>query len=523
MKKKIKVVIYIRYSSHRQAGSFSVEYQLSECKKHIEKCGYELVEVYIDEAKTGKKTAGREAFDSMMYDASLDKFDKIIVFSFSRSFRNTRDALNYNHELSEKYGIVIESVIEPIDMSNPHGKFSGTNLFAMHELQSDIIAAHVKSGMYFAAQQGYYLGGYVPFGYELCGTNEFSRGKERKKYRAHSKEASIVQMLFELYAEGFTFDYIQEKMRDQGVRGRRGEIMSKQSICYILKNQFYIGTRDYKVKGYEPLSIENSVPAIIDRELWNQVQNRFANSNMAARPRKNKRFYSLTGKITCAECGGHMFGTLKLDKKNAKYSYAYYVCSNKRTKKTCNAKNIRQDQLEQYCLDQIKRHILDEKAMRAISTQIANAVGSDTDDMKADLSKFEKRREKIAGILKNIKREQYEGEITKEMAEEMAAEYQQELLDIENRLCGLRTAVTSAVTPESVYSYLQDLLSLYTANKDELTKMLFDKLIDKIIVHDDRVVLSLVVIPFVGIRGNNKRGLPNWTLCTKTTKKEMRR
>lgn len=187
MKKKIRVVIYIRYSSHRQAGSFSVEYQLAECKKHIERSGYELVEVYIDEAKTGKKTAGREAFDSMMFDASLNKFDKIIVFSFSRSFRNTRDALNYNYELQEKYGIVIESVIERIDMTDPHGKFSGTNLFAMHELQSDITAAHVKSGMYFAAQQGYYLGGYVPFGYELYGTSEFSRGKERKVLKSLQK------------------------------------------------------------------------------------------------------------------------------------------------------------------------------------------------------------------------------------------------------------------------------------------------------------------------------------------------
>lgn len=523
MKKKIKVVIYIRYSSHRQAGSFSVEYQLAECKKHIERSGYELVEVYIDEAKTGKKTAGREAFDSMMFDASLNKFDKIIVFSFSRSFRNTRDALNYNYELQEKYNIVIESVIERIDMTDPHGKFSGTNLFAMHELQSDITAAHVKSGMYFAAQQGYYLGGYVPFGYELYGTSEFSRGKERKKYRPHKEESSIVETLFKLYAEGFSFDYIQTQMRDLGVKGRKGDIIGKQTICRILKNPFYIGTREYKVKGYEPLSIEDSVPAIVDKELWNQVQARFANSETALRPRKTKRLYSLTGKITCAKCGGHMFGTYRMHRKGEKYSYCYYICSNKRNRKTCDAKDIRKDQLEEYCLDQIKRHILDEEAMRVIATQITEQAGTDTDDMRADLSKFEKRREKIAAILKNIKKEQYEGEITKEMAEEMSAEYQQELLDIENRLCGLRIAVTSAISAENVYLYLQELLSFYGSNNDELTKMLFDKLIDNIVVDDNRVELSLIVIPFDGVRGNASQGLPHWTLCTKTTKEEIKK
>ena len=50
MKKKQKAVIYIRYSSHRQAESFSIEYQVSECTKFIEIQGYELVDTYIDEA-----------------------------------------------------------------------------------------------------------------------------------------------------------------------------------------------------------------------------------------------------------------------------------------------------------------------------------------------------------------------------------------------------------------------------------------------------------------------------------------
>lgn len=249
MKKKEKAVIYIRYSSHKQDQSFSIEYQVSECTRFISTQGYELVDTYVDKAKTGKKVAGRGAFDKMIRDAANKKFDKIIVFSFSRSFRNTREALNYNHELYEKYGIVIQSVIEPIDMTNPHGKFSGTQLFAMHELQSDITAAHVRSGMYIAAQQGYFLGGYVPYGYEVYGTNEFTRGKERKKYRPNEKEAAIVREMFDLYADGFSLNFVQRHVRDLGVLGRRGEVMGLQTVARILKNPFYIGTREYAIKG----------------------------------------------------------------------------------------------------------------------------------------------------------------------------------------------------------------------------------------------------------------------------------
>ena len=521
MKKKQRAVIYIRYSSHKQRESFSIEYQVNECTKFIEMNDYELVETYIDEAKTGKKVAGRDAFDRMIFDASNNKFDKIIVFSFSRSFRNTRDALNYNHDLYEKHGIVIQSVIEPIDMTNPHGKFSGTQVFAMHELQSETIAAHVRSGMYVAAQQGYYLGGFVPFGYEVYGTGEFSRGKERKRYRPNIAEAAVVKEMFDLYADGFSLNFIQTSMRTKGIRGRRGDIIGQQTIARILKRPFYIGTREYTVKGHDPLKIENAVPAIIDMDTWNKVQCRHQ-SNKPAQPRKTKRLYSLTGKITCAKCGGHMFGTYKGDKRSTNWHYAYYHCANKKTKGTCNALNVRKDQIDAYCLEQIKKHILNEEAMRAISEQIAAAAGDSSDEMRAAKEKGQKRKEKILGILKKIKKDVYEEEITEAEGKEMEKEYRAELVELENTLSSLTAALVSAVTPESVYVYLQELLSYYESNNDELQKMLFDKLIEKIIVHDDRIEVHLIVFPFATSGDSKSCGQPHYELSLDTTRKALK-
>lgn len=521
-KKKQRAVIYIRYSSHKQRESFSIEYQVNECTKFIEMNDYELVETYIDEAKTGKKVAGRDAFEKMMFDASQDKFDKIIVFSFSRSFRNTKEALVCNDDLHDKYGIVIQSVIEPIDMTNPHGKFSGTNLFAMHELQSNITAAHVRSGMYVAAQQGYYLGGFVPFGYEIYGTGEMSRGKERKRYRANVAEAAVVKEMFDLYADGFSLNFIQTSMRTKGIKGRRGDIIGQQTIARILKNPFYIGTREYSIKGYDPLKIENAVPAIIDQDTWNKVQCRHQ-GNKPTQPRKTKRLYSLTGKITCAKCGGHMFGTYKGDKRSTNWHYAYYHCANKKIKGTCDALNVRKDQIDAYCLEQIKKHILNEEAMRAISEQIAAAAGDSSDEMRAAKEKGQKRKEKILGILKKIKKDVYEEEITEAEGKEMEKEYRAELVELENTLSSLTAALVSAVTPEAVYVYLQELLSYYESNDDELQKMLFDKLIEKIEVYDDKILVSLIVNPFAHIGDSHRCGQPQVVLGSGISRKELKK
>lgn len=517
---KKRAVIYARYSSHRQENGFSIEYQTDECMKYLERKGYKFIKCYIDEATTAKKTAGRDSFNEMIYDAERGKFDTIIVFSFSRSFRNTRDALNYNHDLSEKYGVTIESVIEQIDLSNPHGKFSGTNLFAMHELQSDITAGHVKAGMYVAAQQGYFLGGTCPFGYQLYGTGEFSRNKERKKYEPHPEEKQIVREIFEMYADNFSLDFIQNDLRKRKIKGRRGGIMTIQTIARILKNEFYIGTREYEVKDYPPLKIENCVPAIIDKELWTRVQLRHA-ENKSAKPRKTKRLYALTGKIICEKCGAHMFGTHKGDNRNKNWSYSYYHCANKKSRKTCDCKNIRKDQIENYCLQQIKKHILNPEAIKQIAGHISSIAGSEPTEIEKKMKALNKRRADLAGFIKNLVKKQIENNMPDDVYRELSHEYNAEIAEIDLDLMQLQNAADTAITPAAIEKYLNAMLANVDSADDEIVKTIFDKLIDKIIVNDDAVTVFLTVSPYPRFRNKESQGQPKYTLSLTVTRRDL--
>lgn len=513
----IRAVIYIRYSSHKQQGNFSVEYQHDECMKHLERKGYKFVRQYVDEAQTGKKVAGRDAFNQMIHDAYAGKFDRIIVFSYSRSFRNTRDALNYIMDMQEKSDVRWESVIEPIDMSNPHGKFSGTNLFAMHELQSDITAAFVASGMYVAAQQGYYLGGFVPYGYTLKGTGEFSRGKERLKYIPHEKEMIDVQHMFEMYASGQSLKAIQEEMKRRGVKGRRGGVMGDQTIARILKSEFYIGTREITIKGYDTLRLENNVPAIISADLWARVQVRHAAQK--PKPRRTKRLYSLTGKIYCAKCGAHMFGVYKGDKRSNDWTYAYYHCSSKKSKRTCDMKNIRKDKIDAYCMAQIKKHILNADRIAEIAEEVARIAGENPDQAKAELKACRARRTNVAGYLKDLLRKELEENIVGDVVQEMKAEYQSELADLDIRIMQLEGSVANAVSAAGVADYLNEMLESVDSMDAEIQKSIFDQLIEKIVVDDDKVTLFLIVSPFVQYGDKTSNGQPHVSLSPSISRK----
>ena len=521
-RKIIRAVIYIRFSSHKQADSYSIEYQEEECLKYIERKGYKFVKIYIDQAKTAKKTAGREALEEMLYDAGRNKFDKIVVFSFSRSFRNTRDALNTNHDLMEKYGIPIESVIEPIDLTTAHGKFSGINLFAMHELQSDITAAHAKAGMYIAAKQGYFLGGYVPFGYDTYETGEFTRGKPRKKYCVNEEEAEIVKLIFGLYAENYSLNYIRDEMIRRNVIARKGNVMSIQTMCRMLRNVFYIGIREYEIEGYDKLFLEGAVPAIIDIPTWNAVQMKHK-QNALPQPRRTKRFYPLTGKIFCADCGAHYTGMYKNQAKQPHIGgYAYYACSKKKGYHLCKARNIRKDILEEYCIKQIKERILTPDKIKEIAAFIVSQTDSTPQLLKEELNAAENEKRKALDNIKQLQLQNLSAnEAVKEANNELIAEFSAQVEKLNEKLARLDTIEGTVISEEFVIQYLEDCALNIDSPDPHILKSVFDKLIEKIVISDDKVELHLIVFPLTRIGDNNPQGHPHWALSAEIARKTL--
>ena len=520
-RKTIRAVIYIRFSSKQQAESYSIEYQQEECLKHIENKGYKFVGSYIDKAKTAKETAGRDALERMIFDAGRGKFDRIVVFSFSRSFRNTRDALNTNHELMKKHNISIESVIEPIDLTSPHGKFSGTNLFAMHELQSDIIAAHVRSGMYIAAKQGYYLGGHINLGYEVYETGEYTRGKPRKRYRINEEKAEHIRFIFKMFLDGFSIKYITEELRLQNVTAKSGgDLISETTIGRILRKKFYIGTREYEIQGYDKIEIENAVPAIIDVETFNAVQDLLEKNKTAVKPRRrNKRFYPLTGKIVCACCEGHYVGIHNQPPRGRKCQNenTYYVCYNKRTYKTCAAKNVRKDKLEEYCIDEIKKHILNPEKIKLISEYILSQTDDTPAMLKDELKTALNRKNIVMKNLTELKKQDLEAnELEKEVNASVRADFMVELKNLNERIARLENIEENVIDAEMIENYLHECMLNIKSADPQILKSVFDKLIEKVEISDDKVELTLVVLPLNRNILNDALGCPKYSLCTTT-------
>lgn len=97
------------------------------------------------------------------------------------------------------------------------------------------------------------------------------------------------------------------------------------------------------------------------------------------------------------------------------------------------------------------------------------------------------------------------------------------LSNIDLKLFQLESAAHTAITPDAVEKYLNDMLLQVNTSDEHIIKALFDKLIDKIVVDVDTITVSLVVSPYPRIGDKRPKGQPQYKLCSETSRKNLTR
>ena len=501
-----RVRTYIRYSDHKQDDGFSVEYQISEIEEFLYRNGLELHKHHIDQATTATKVAGREAFFDLVNDVKAGLVEIIVVYKLNRIFRNAYESQKYR-KLFKKYGVKLMSVTQQIDEDTSAGRLMTNVLSDIDQYQSETISDHVKSSMREMARQGYFTGGTVPFGYTL---EELENGKKtRKKYIPDETEKTVVQKIFQLYADNYSLRYLQQYLTENGFLTRQGKQFGITTIARMLGNDFYIGTLRYSTQGYEDIVVENAVTPIIDANLWRRVQER-KNANKQVAPRKRKRLYALTGKIYCGICGDHFFGMQSGSKQKGKYyAYRYYVCAKRKNYQACKCDRIRKDYIENAVLQEIKKRVLNDDAIKQLATDISALCANSPTEISNEIKRLSKRKKTVESDIDELLDMRLAKEITPERFKQKSAVKEVELLEIKNQLYALEERQKNSVTAESVEQYLRSMLDHAESTDDEILKNLYDNFVDKIVIDNERVDVSLIVRPFGRVAYKQSSGQPH--------------
>lgn len=306
----IKVASYCRVSTDKDDQANSFESQQRYFRTYIDRQPeWELYQIYADEGITGTSTKKRAAFNQMIADARMGKFERILTKEVSRFSRNILDTITYTREL-KALGVGVLFLNDGISTLEPDAELRLSIMGSIAQEESRKTSSRVKWGQTRRMEQG------VVFGRSLLGYDV-----KDGRLTVNPEGAELVRLIFHKYGvekKGTTV--IARELREAGYRTHRGGIRWNGScIVKLLKNEKYVGdliqkktiTPDYLTHakkanhGEEELVIiRDHHPPIIDRELWDVVQEELKKRNRnGALGAGHSNRYIFSGKIKCGECG----------------------------------------------------------------------------------------------------------------------------------------------------------------------------------------------------------------------------
>lgn len=315
-----RVAAYCRVSTDREEQEHSFETQKAMYTEMIMmKPTWQMAGIYADEGITGTVAKKRPGFMKMIEDCRKGKIDMIVTKSVSRFSRNNLDCLMYVRELKQ-LGIPIIFEKEGINTIQVSSELLLTLFGALSQAESESISMNVKLGIRQSLKNGN-----VRFSYKtFLGYRKGADGQPE----IVPEQADIVRRIYNDFLAGATYLEIAKRLTEEHVPTMGGgNRWFSERIKSILKNEKYkgdallqktyitdpISKRVKKNNGELPMYyVENSHPAIIERRIFERVQ-----EEIARRVGKKKvkqtgtktelgRYsgkYALTELLYCGECG----------------------------------------------------------------------------------------------------------------------------------------------------------------------------------------------------------------------------
>ena len=315
-----RVAAYCRVSTDREEQEHSFETQKAMYTEMIMmKPSWQMAGIYADEGITSTVAKKRPGFMKMIKDCRKGKIDMIVTKSVSRFSRNNLDCLMYVRELKQ-LGIPIIFEKEGINTIQVSSELLLTLFGALSQAESESISMNVKLGIRQSLKNGN-----VRFSYKtFLGYRKGADGQPE----IVPEQADIVRRIYNDFLAGATYLEIAKRLTEENVPTMGGgNRWFSERIKSILKNEKYkgdallqktyitdpISKRVKKNNGELPMYyVENSHPAIIERRIFDKVQ-----EEIARRAGKKKvkqtgtktelgRYsgkYALTELLYCGECG----------------------------------------------------------------------------------------------------------------------------------------------------------------------------------------------------------------------------
>ena len=443
------VACYCRVSTEEQVKyGFSIQAQKDALTKYCKENDYKY-DVYIDEGISASSMKKRKALQEMLEKSVA--YDMILFTKLDRLSRNVLDANNINKILQDNHCTMKAIDEDDVDTSTADGMFMFNLKVSLAQREIGKTSERIKFVFKNKREKGEVTSGTTKYGYKI----------KDKKFVVDPEEAANIRNLYKYFISvngdaKLVYSYFIKHFPNKG----------KDALYNYLRETSYIGRyKLYRKNAY----IDDYIPAIMDNELFNQVQNL-----LKKREKKISHSYYpsiFSGLIYCNICNGRMSKKVDYRTKN---KMIRYVCDrasrfkiNSLEHKCNNSTMIREAEIEKYLLNNFKTLAIDFVGKNKV--------------IKKQKSNVDEKKRKIKLKIQRLKDLYLDDLISKEDYKKDYIKYNKELEDLKQ--------------PEIIqkdYSYLENLLNqnifeIYSTFNIEEKRKIWLKIIDKIYVKDGKI------------------------------------
>lgn len=417
-----RAVFYARVSTEEEKQLNALSKQIQENRDIIKEKGWNLVEQYIDEGKSGTTVKRRNDYQRLLDDMEQDKFDIIVVKDQDRLQRNTKDWYLFVDRLvqnKKKLFLYLE------------GKFftpaDDALITGIKAIIAEEYSRNLSKKLNNANQRR------IERALKGEGVSAMGNGKSLAfkivdgKWVKDEEEAKLGKLIFDLYLQMNSIRKVRDEVNSRGYTNSVGKPFTSESISRILKNEKAKGIIVFgkyhhnfdekkitKMPESEWVRIEDKSLAYVSDEVFDEVQRRLKEKT------GNKRGVftgndPLSRKIYCGKCGGVLW-------KHKSNGYTNWYCSamHAKGKIACEGSHVTTVEIRKLYQNIGEDLVVNKKAvknsmldwLKQLKDNLSNT--SNCEEIQKSLEKLERRKNKLTDayldeiISKNDYRNKYE-------------------------------------------------------------------------------------------------------------------
>jgi DNA invertase Pin-like site-specific DNA recombinase len=309
MNQRIRCAIYTRKSTDEglEQSFNSLDAQREACEAYIKSQqheGWQAIATHYDDGNYSGGNMERPALKQIMADIEAGKVNIIVVYKVDRLTRSLADFAKMVEHF-DKHKVSFVSVTQHFNTTTSMGRLTLNVLLSFAQFEREVTGERIRDKIAASKKKGIWMGGKLPLGYKVVD----------RKLIVEESEAVTVRRVFREFLRLGSVLRLEEWLRTNNIKTKRGYYFRPGSIYTMLRNPIYLGLIRHKAEVHP-----GKHAGIIEQAIWEKVRS-LLDQNIQGRRRKERSTQPslFTGVIFDAH--GNRYSPTHSEKNGCRYRY----------------------------------------------------------------------------------------------------------------------------------------------------------------------------------------------------------